>query len=385
MKKSIVTLILIPFLHFGFSQTWVKYLENQQDMSANDTGIMTDDGGILLSVTFNSTNGAYKNGILKINQNGNQEWLFDKLGRSHNLTGHQYYQNGKERFAFCYKSTVDSRTQKTGIGLSVLDDSGERLKVWRYKNTDKMTPDNLFMEDDELNISIISGNDYYNVNRAFIHTDLNGKETGYSEQNLSKDLDIPTKQLIKNISLELLYTPIKTAEGMQLAKVENNKKVLWSTSPCVGVDSCKIKKILELKKERFISSKANWSIDIIKQDRKGNVLWTNNLPDAYTLCHWLRLDNGDLIVATMDTPRHSGKKSRLTKFSTSGEQLWQRIYTTENTSQISGFYQTADGGFLIVGHEKDKRDGKTKGLLIKTDEMGQTQKMDGNYEVVMIK
>ncbi len=111
---------------------------------------------------------------------------------------------------------------------------------------------------------------------------------------------------------------------------------------------------------------------VVKMDSSGNIEWEKMIEDAATQIGQsvIETSDGDFIVTADHYPDPSNNDTLIIKFDSSGNIIWQKIYsTTEIYAYILSITETSDGNFIMVGGTTEGN-GSFDVLVIKMDTDG---------------
>ena len=78
----------------------------------------------------------------------------------------------------------------------------------------------------------------------------------------------------------------------------------------------------------------------------------------------------DFVVTGTWNDNGNNSKAMLRKYSSTGELIWDEIYSSSAANEINSMLETSDGDFILAGYTGTQH-GDYKALLIKTDPSGQ--------------
>ena len=115
-------------------------------------------------------------------------------------------------------------------------------------------------------------------------------------------------------------------------------------------------------------------IYLLKTDQTGNTEWVRLDGSSNNNNDWARdfiqTDDGDFVVTGTWNDNGNNSKAMLRKYSSTGELIWDEIYSSSAANEINSMIVTSDGNYILGGYTGTQH-GDYKALLIKTDLSGQ--------------
>ena len=115
-------------------------------------------------------------------------------------------------------------------------------------------------------------------------------------------------------------------------------------------------------------------IYILKTNSTGSIEWEKTVGSAGNNNDWARdviqtADDNFVITGTWND-NGNNSKAMLRKYSSSGELIWDEIFSSSVANEINSIIETSDGNFILAGYTGTQH-GDYKALMIKTDPSGQ--------------
>ncbi len=113
-------------------------------------------------------------------------------------------------------------------------------------------------------------------------------------------------------------------------------------------------------------------IYLLKTDGSGTVDWEKHdgTSDNNDWARDVVQTQDDFVVTGTWNDNGNNSKAMLRKYSSTGELIWDEIYSSSAANEINSILETSDGDFILAGYTGTQH-GDYKALLIKTDPNGQ--------------
>ena len=113
-------------------------------------------------------------------------------------------------------------------------------------------------------------------------------------------------------------------------------------------------------------------IYLLKTDGSGIINWEkyDGTSDNNDWARDVIQTQDDFVVTGTWNDNGNNSKAMLRKYSSTGELIWDEIYSSSAANEINSMLETADGDFILAGYTGTQH-GDYKALLIKTDPNGQ--------------
>ena len=113
-------------------------------------------------------------------------------------------------------------------------------------------------------------------------------------------------------------------------------------------------------------------IYLLKTDGSGTIDWEkyDGTSDNNDWARDVIQTQDDFVVTGTWNDNGNNSKAMLRKYSSTGELIWDEIYSSSAANEINSMLETSDGDFILAGYTGTQH-GDYKALLIKTDPSGQ--------------
>ena len=113
-------------------------------------------------------------------------------------------------------------------------------------------------------------------------------------------------------------------------------------------------------------------IYLLKTDGSGTIDWEkyDGTSDNNDWARDVIQTQDDFVVTGTWNDNGNNSKAMLRKYSSTGELIWDEIYSSSAANEINSMLETSDGDFILAGYTGTQH-GDYKALLIKTDPNGQ--------------
>ncbi|UCH61946.1 MAG: T9SS type A sorting domain-containing protein [Fidelibacterota bacterium] len=164
-----------------------------------------------------------------------------------------------------------------------------------------------------------------------------------------------------------------------LIKTDSNGDITWQQAASTLGDYVAIYEIEEMADQGFIATGSMELTDIrkalvVRTDNTGAVSWSKAYGgehDAAGIAITKTSDGGLAVAGVQHQPTGEGVyHGWLLKLDAAGDSLWSTVYGGTADAFFHGFQETADGGFILVGRQKQAGRDDTDIYIVKTNSLG---------------
>ena len=348
--------------------------------------ISTMDGGYIVVGNTSLLGNSYNNVlILKVNYKGEQEWIQD-----HTFSTTDRINSSSE--------LPDGSIVMVGSSISSSGDSKDILLLKTDQNGEVEWHETYGTDQDEVGNSI----QYLDNGNFIIVGDVIDPNTGYSLVNLL-NVDAAGNEIWNHTygggnGNDYGYSIIHTNDGgyaiagitrsqgdnngdAWIIKTDNNGNEEWNqTYGGQGTESSR--SIAHTNDGGYIFAGQTDSFGsgyndayLVKTDSEGNQEWMQTfggIGTDYGRSVMQTIDQGYIISGYSDSFGNSGFNFWLIKTDLSGNIEWERSYGGNGDDRGFWSLQTSDGGYIITGYSNSNSNSVPDILLIKTDDLGNT-------------
>lgn len=390
IKPSLILcpMLIIMFTNSVSSQVFEKTFDGLLKDYGRSVLQTADNGYVIFGYTESFGAGLQDILIVKTNSSGDIQWVKTHGGAMDEGSGGNILQLASGEFIVC-AGTESYGAGSRDICLIKLDTSGDTLWTRTYGNSNYDYPSTVLQTADEG--FIICGITFSSpTNLYMIKVDSNGNLL-WNKTYIELDGDV-TNSIDALADGGFIVTGFTFSGGVTnyLLKIDLLGSVVWHKA-FLGISGNGYKIHVTSDNGYIITGNTNGfgagesDMYLIKTDVFGDTMWTRTfggtgMDVAYDVQQ--TVDGGYIVVGYTESFGSGLRSVYSVRTNGNGDTLWTRTYG-QNLEEGLSVEQTSDGGFVITGFTFDTLTSNMDGLLIKTDENGNTGCDNGGTNTIV--